>query len=113
MRSFLKKIEKYHYMLVEAEDAPPPPPDAVDDTTQSPTPQETQQSPEAEPQSLSPESEVMLIRLLKKAFVLSPKPEDVEFITQMDDINENNARENLTNIVNLIKKYSSDVDIKS
>ena len=115
---FLDRIDKYSYMLLEAEGTPPPPPGA----SQPQTPQDVQaaqgdqaqpQQPAQETEKLAPESEVMLVRLLKKAFVIAPKPEDIEQITSLEDINENNAREVLTKIINLIKKYSSDVDVNT
>ena len=114
---FLDRINKYSYMLLEADNAVPPPPS----TDQPQTPQDVQAAQAEQPQEqpvqgtekLAPESEVMLVRLLKKAFVIAPKPEDVEQVTDLEDINENNAREVLTKIINLIKKYSSDVDINT
>lgn len=116
---FLERLEQLQRgLLIEKEQAPLPPGTAEN----APTPQEVQsqqpaeapptEAPPAEaPKELSPESEVMLVRLLKKAFVVSPQPEDIEQIDDMNDINESNARECLTKIINLIKKYSTDVDL--
>ena len=118
---FLQQLEKVKKdLLLEADQAPLPP--GADATAQAnPTPQEVQageapapEAPEAtepETESLAPESEVMLIRLLKKAFVIAPKPEDIELISEVGEVNETNARECLKKIVNLMKRYSSDIDI--
>lgn len=119
---FLDRLELYKQKLLnEADEAPLPPGVKSGNAEENPTPQETQQNqqnnvqPEeqpAEPQKLSPEGEVLLIRLLKKAFVIQPKPEDIEQMTELDDINESNARESLQKIIGLMKKYSTDIDVE-
>lgn len=76
---------------------------------------EVQPEPAAEPEveTLSPESEVLLVRLIKKALVTSIDPEDVDSLSEMGDVNEKNARVSLTTLINIMKKYSTDLDIET
>ena len=64
---------------------------------------EAQPEPAAEPEveTLSPESEVLLVRLIKKALVTSIDPEDVDSLSEMGDVNEKNARGSLTTLINI------------
>lgn len=118
---FLDRLDLYKTKLKlnEAEEAPLPPGASAGNAEDNPTPQEAQQTqeqpaeqPAEQPTKLSPEGEVLLIRLLKKAFVIEPKPEDIEAISEFDDINESNARDSLQKIIGLMKKYSTDIDIE-
>lgn len=112
---FLDKLDSYRsHLISEAdEDVPLPPGTEETDAEENPTPQEAQQTEEQpEVKELTPEGEVLLIRLLKKAFVITPKPEDIEQMTDISDINENNARESLSKIIGLMKKYSTDIDLE-
>ena len=59
------------------------------------------------------ESEVLLVRLIKKALVTKIDPEDVDSLTEMGDVNEKNARMSLTTLINIMKKYSTDIDIET
>jgi len=61
--------------------------------------------------ALSPESEVMYVRLLRKAMVMNPDPEDVDNINELADINETNAKEILGKILQMMKSYSTEIDI--
>lgn len=70
------------------------------------------EEPVAEVETLSPESEVLLVRLLKKALVTKINPEDVNNIASITDINEINAKQTLTMLINVMKKYSTDIDIE-
>tara|TARA_R110000772_G_scaffold81682_1_gene173628 strand:+ start:255 stop:542 length:288 start_codon:yes stop_codon:yes gene_type:complete len=70
------------------------------------------EEPVAEVETLSPESEVLLVRLLKKALVTKINPEDVNTIASITDINEINAKQTLTMLINVMKKYSTDIDIE-
>ena len=70
------------------------------------------EEPAAEVETLSPESEVLLVRLLKKALVTKINPEDVNTIASITDINEINAKQTLTMLINVMKKYSTDIDIE-
>ena len=60
---------------------------------------------------LSPESEVMLVRLIKKAFVIKPDANDVTSIEEFEDINEKNAKEALQRLIQLMNSYTSEIDI--
>ena len=70
-------------------------------------------APEPEVETLSPESEVLLVRLLKKALVTEIDANDVDSISDMNDINENNAKLSLQILINIMKKYSTDIDIET
>jgi hypothetical protein len=117
---FLERLRLYDpSVIIKEADVPLPPGVEGDNVDSQPTPQEVQQDSSDEAQAdqttiqkLSPESEVLLIRLLKKAFVIQPRPEDIEQMTDLDDINETNARESLQKIIGLMKKYSTDIDIE-
>lgn len=65
---------------------------------------------ETKTDKLTPEGEVMLIRLLLKAFVLSPEPEDASEISKIQNVNANNASDVLKKIIGLVRKYT-DVDV--
>ena len=67
--------------------------------------------PEPEVKQLSPEGEVLLIRLIKKALVTKIEPSDVEALADFSDINEVNAKESLQKLINMMKKYSQDIDV--
>jgi len=91
-------------------------PTPTDGAAQIPTPAATEappapEQPEAEP--LAPESEVLLVRLLAKALVMNIKPDDAEILENIGTINENNAKTALTKIINLMKTYSSDIDVNT
>ena len=68
---------------------------------------------EPEVETLSPESEVLLVRLIKKALVTEIDANDVDSISALEDINENNAKESLKLLINIMKKYSTDIDVES
>lgn len=61
--------------------------------------------------ALSPESEVLLIRLIRKALVtdVDPDSESAFQIEKMGDINEGNARDNLGILQRIIRNYGPDV----
>ena len=71
------------------------------------------EAPVAEPQveQLSPEGEVLLVRLIKKALVTKIEPSDVETLSDLSDINEVNAKASLEKLINIMKKYSQDIDV--
>ena len=77
----------------------------------APVPQPEPKEPEVEVTKLSPEAEVLLVRLIKKALATKINDEDVTAISEFDDINEMNAKKALTSLVNIMKKYTSDIDI--
>ena len=39
-------------------------------------------------------------------------PEDIDNISNIDDVNETNAKELLGNILQIMKSYSNDIDIE-
>lgn len=98
----MKKFFKIYNTIVEQDEVP------VEEVP-------VQDIPIEEPQieTLSPESEVLLVRLLKKALVTEIDPEDVDTITSLNDINEINAKDTLTMLINVMKKYSTDIDIET
>lgn len=101
---------KKAYILFEQE----PPESALPDAAMpqgDPAPP-TKPGPANEPETdkLTPEGEVMLIRLLLKAFVLTPEAEDASEISSIQNVNANNASEVLKKIIGLIRKYS-EVDV--
>ena len=110
MNKFLKTI--YELNLINEEDQAPPPPGAGD--VNDVTPQEIDAAPEADTvvSTLSPESEVMYVRLLKKALVVDLDPEDVDNINNLAEVNEENAKQVLGNILQIIKSYSTEIDIE-
>ena len=76
------------------------------------SPEEVQPVPEPEVRQLSPESEVLLVRLIKKALVTKIDPNDINSIETLNDINETNAKESLQTLINIMKKYSTDIDVE-
>jgi len=108
MNQFLKYI---HDLNIIPEQGPPPPPGEQ----QSPDTGETDQEPVTEPEQttepLSPESEVLLVRLLKKALVINMDPNDVMMIDNMSEVNEVNAKQTLKELVQIMNSYSTTIDI--
>ena len=99
---FLKKI--YDLNLINEADEAPPPPGAAAPAEDAPAEEVTV--------ALSPESEVMYVRLLKKAMVMNLDPEDIDNINDLADVNEDNAKQVLGSILQLMKSYSTDIDIE-
>lgn len=91
MKKFLEKYNQIIEQDVPAEEAPAP--------------------AEEVPAPLSPEGEVLLVRLIKKALVTNIKPEDIETISQLKDINEVNAKQTLATLIGTMKKYTTDIDV--
>ena len=102
MKKFLEQYNK----ILEQDEAEVPVEAPVEEPVAAPAPQ-----PEAE--KLSPESEVLLVRLIKKALVTKVNPNDIDQISILADINETNAKESLTALINIMKKYSQDIDIET
>jgi len=105
MKKFLKT---YNAILEQDEELPPEEvqPAPVEAPVEEP-------APEPQVETLSPESEVLLVRLIKKALVTEIDANDVDSISALEDINENNAKESLKMLINIMKKYSTDIDIES
>lgn len=105
----MKKFLKTYNAILEQDGELPPeevPPAPVEAPVEAP-------APEPEVETLSPESEVLLVRLLKKALVTEIDANDVDSISDMNDINENNAKLSLQILINIMKKYSTDIDIET
>jgi hypothetical protein len=108
---FLKKIYDLN-LINEADEAPPPPGAEADASVEDPAAAPTEEPTEEVVTELSPESEVMYVRLLKKAMVMNIEPEDIDNITNIGDVNETNAKELLGQILQIMKSYSNDIDIE-
>lgn len=104
---FLETLKKYQHLLEQepasalppAQDAAMPPADAAAPVAAQP----------ATP--LTSEGETMLVRLLKKALVIKPDTTDTDTIIELPDINPENAKEVLTQLITLVRKYDPDVDL--
>tara|TARA_B100001093_G_scaffold285140_2_gene272250 strand:- start:1527 stop:1844 length:318 start_codon:yes stop_codon:yes gene_type:complete len=99
------KFLKLYDTILEQDDAP------VEEVPVEEVPVEEPPAAEPEVATLSPESEVLLVRLLKKAIVTTIEAEDVDTIAGLDDINEVNAKETLSMLIRIMQKYSTDIDI--
>ena len=100
MKKFLKQYNK----VLEQDETELPTELPVEEPAGAP-------APEPEVKQLSPEGEVLLIRLIKKALVTKIEPSDVEALADFSDINEVNAKESLQKLINIMKKYSQDIDV--
>ena len=69
------------------------------------------EAPEEITTTLSPEAEVMYIRLLKKAMVMKLDPEDIDSVVDLADVNETNAKDIFSKILQTMKSYSTEIDI--
>ena len=67
--------------------------------------------PEETTDPLSSEGEVMLVRLLKKALVMKIDDDAILEVNGITDINEQNAKQALETLVDVMNQYSSDIDI--
>jgi hypothetical protein len=67
---------------------------------------------EQETSPLTSEGEVFLVRLLKKALFMNPGDIDEKALKDLPEINENNAAEVLSSIINIMKKYSNTIDVE-
>jgi len=102
----MKKFLKQYNTILEQDEAEVP----VEEPAAAPVEQPV---PEPEAETLSPESEVLLVRLIKKALVTKVNPNDIDQISVLADINETNAKESLTALINIMKKYSQDIDVET
>lgn len=84
--------------MVGAAPAPAPVPEPAAD--QGPTP-------------LTAEGEVFLVRLLKKALFMNPGDLDEKALKDLPEINETNASQVLSSIVDIMKKYSNTIDVET
>lgn len=68
-------------------------------------------SPEQEKKPLTSEGEIFLVRLLKKALFLNPDDLDEKALKDLPEIDEKNASDILTKIVQIMNNYSSSLDV--
>lgn len=65
------------------------------------------------PKPLTAEGEVFLVRLLRKALFMNPGDLDEKSLKDLPEINETNASQVLTSIVDIMKKYSNSIDVNT
>lgn len=70
-------------------------------------------APDQEPTPLTAEGEVFLVRLLKKALFMNPGDLDEKSLKDLPEINETNASQVLSSIVDIMKKYSNTIDVET
>ena len=109
MKKFDKIYEQYLHLFeqtpVEAPQATPQTDAAMPPVADAAQPQEPQA------QQMTSEGEAMLVRLLRKALVIAPDDTDADVINELPDINPNNAKQVLNQLVAFIRKYDPDVDL--
>jgi|GEM_PF-3236111 len=76
-----------------------------------PTPAAPEPAPASEQKPLTPEGEVFLVRLLRKALFMNPGDVDEKALKDLPEVNETNASDVLTSIVDIMKKYSNSIDV--
>jgi hypothetical protein len=105
---FLKIIDNYKKTkLVLEQDAPPMDPNAaaMPAAPANPVPPTPAQD---EPQKVDvPASVVRLARLLKQALIIKMSDDDIDFVSNLPEINENNAIEMVQQMTPIMKKYSN------
>jgi hypothetical protein len=107
MKKFLTEFNK----ILEQDELPNIPPVEPQQTAEIKPEPQVDVVPEVE--TLSPEAEVLLIRLVKKALVTNIDENDVDSIGDIGDINEKNAKLSLTKLINIMKKYSNEIDVNT
>jgi len=108
---FLNLIEKYYTLIEQEPPASALPPAQPQQQDAAMPPAGTEQQPPQNPAPLTSEGEAMLVRLLKKALVIKPDTTDTDSILEMPDVNPDNAKDVLQQLITLIRKYDPDVDI--
>lgn len=89
-----------------------PAPVSVPEPTQMPaTGVSVSPDEEQEKKPLTSEGEVFLVRLLKKALFLNPDDLDEKALKDLPEVNEKNASDILTKIVQIMNNYSSSLDV--
>lgn len=106
MKKFDAILKKYG-VLSEQDVAQPAQTDAAMPPAEVAAPA-TPEEPQTQP--LTSEGEAMLVRLLKKALVITPDATDTDTINEMPEINPNNSRAVLDQLITLIRKYDPDID---
>lgn len=129
MRRFNEILKRYNILEEQGEgqaamqnvaSALPPAPGEQGAAPAAPAGNETidnQQPPEPTTKQLQPENYVMLVKLLKAAFLASPNEEDAAAINDLkftgpdgnetEEINETNADEAFNKILPILSKYMS------
>tara|TARA_E500000318_G_scaffold76524_1_gene71130 strand:+ start:235 stop:543 length:309 start_codon:yes stop_codon:yes gene_type:complete len=102
----MKKFLKQYNTILEQDET-------MDAPVEVPEVPQVQPDPDPEISQLSPEGEVLLVRLIKKALVTKIEPSDIDSLSELSDINEVNAKASLQKLINIMKKYSQDIDITS
>lgn len=77
----------------------------------APAPPPAPEPPPPEQKPLTPEGEVFLVRLLRKALFMNPGDVDEKTLKDLPEVNETNASDVLTSIVDIMKKYSNSIDV--
>jgi hypothetical protein len=107
MKRFEKIISEYFKNILEQDvpqqDAAMPDPNATQVPAGAPV--------EAPAPQLSSEGEAMLVRLLKKALVITPDSTDSDTILELPEVNPSNAKSVLEQLITLIRKYDPDTNL--
>ena len=114
---FLELIKKANQKLVLEADAPPPdaapPGDVTGDDQGAEAPAAAPAPEQPETKIDTPASIVRLTRLLKQALTIKMSDDDVYFITQLPEINENNAIAVEKMMIPVMKKYVNTRDMEA
>ena len=115
---FLELIKKANQKLVLEADAPPPdaapPGDVTGGDQGAEAPAAAAPAPEQPETKIdTPASIVRLTRLLKQALTIKMSDDDVYFITQLPEINENNAIAVEKMMIPVMKKYVNTRDMEA
>ena len=104
---FLNIIDSYkkkNILIEQGNDAPPPdttPPGVAAPSAQAAAAPTNENKPDI------PASVVRLSRLLKQALIIKMSDDDIDFISNLPEINENNAIEIVQQMTPVMKKYSN------
>ena len=107
MKKFEQLISEYYKNILEQDipqqDAAMPDPNATQVPAGAPV--------EPPAPQLTSEGEAMLVRLLKKALVITPDSTDTDTILELPEINPTNAKNVLEQLITLIRKYDPDTSL--
>lgn len=88
-----------------------PAPVTAPEPTLMPTTGAVAPNEEPEKKPLTAEGEVFLVRLLKKALFLNPDDLDEKALKDLPEVDEKNASDILSKIVQVMNNYSSSLDV--
>ena len=111
---FLQIIENYEKGLINEMDTPPPnmaPPPDGPSSPPAPAPVPPTSQPEEPPKVDVPAGIATMGTLLKKALTLKLSDEDRYKVSQLPQIDENNANDVIDQLIAIMKSYSVDADI--